>query len=222
MPTPVPSPMPASSSRSRTTSWGKRGSWTSGPGRRGSSSTAAARAPTSPNFGARARLTRVGVYYHDIGKVARPQYFIENQPKGLNPHDRIRPSQSAEILRDHVREGLALADEAKLPGVLKDFIREHHGTQQIRYFLAKAREDEGSLDFDPNDFCYPGPKPQSKETAIVMRADAVESKSPSAADQKSVLKKVCSHVASPVVAGAPCPPGSPASELPAPQSAVSR
>jgi putative nucleotidyltransferase with HDIG domain len=128
-------------------------------------------------IGARARLTRVGVYYHDIGKLERPQYFIENQPKGLNPHDRIRPLQSAEILRDHVREGLALADEAKLPAVLKDFIREHHGTQQIRYFLAKAREDEGSLDFDPNDFCYPGPKPQSKETAIVMLADAVESAS---------------------------------------------
>ena len=133
-------------------------------------------------IGARARLTRVGVYYHDIGKLARPQYFIENQPKGLNPHDRIRPSQSAEILRDHVREGLALADEAKLPTVLKDFIREHHGTQQIRYFLAKAREDEGSLDFDPNDFCYPGPKPQSKETAIVMLADAVESASRTLSD----------------------------------------
>jgi putative nucleotidyltransferase with HDIG domain len=136
----------------------------------------------SLTIGARARLTRVGVYYHDIGKLTRPQYFIENQPKGLNPHDRIRPSQSAEILRDHVREGLALADEAKLPGVLKDFIREHHGTQQIRYFLAKAREDEGSLDFDPNDFCYPGPKPQSKETAIVMLADAVESASRTLSD----------------------------------------
>lgn len=133
-------------------------------------------------IGARARLTRVGVYYHDIGKLGRPQYFIENQPKGLNPHDRLRPSQSAEILRDHVREGLALADEAKLPNVLKDFIREHHGTQQIRYFLAKAREDEESLDFDPNDFCYPGPKPQSKETAIVMLADAVESASRTLSD----------------------------------------
>jgi putative nucleotidyltransferase with HDIG domain len=133
-------------------------------------------------IGARARLTRVGVYYHDIGKLTRPQYFIENQPKGLNPHDRIRPSQSAEILRDHVREGLVLANEAKLPRVLKDFIREHHGTQQIRYFLAKAQEGEGSLDFDPNDFCYPGPKPQSKETAIVMLADAVESASRTLSD----------------------------------------
>ncbi len=119
----------------------------------------------------------MGVYYHDIGKLERPQYFIENQPKGLNPHDRIRPSQSAEILRDHVRQGLVLAEEAKLPQVLKDFIREHHGTQQIKYFLHKAREGERDLDFDPNDFCYPGPKPQTKETAIVMLADAVESAS---------------------------------------------
>jgi putative nucleotidyltransferase with HDIG domain len=128
-------------------------------------------------IGANSRLTRVGVYYHDIGKLERPQYFIENQPKGLNPHDRIRPSQSAEILRDHVRQGLILAEDAKLPRVLKDFIREHHGTQQIKYFLHKAREAEQDLDFDPNDFCYPGPKPQTKETAIVMLADAVESAS---------------------------------------------
>jgi putative nucleotidyltransferase with HDIG domain len=131
----------------------------------------------SLTIGANSRLTRVGVYYHDIGKLERPQYFIENQPKGLNPHDRIRPSQSAEILRDHVRQGLELAEEAKLPRVLKDFIREHHGTQQIKYFLHKAREAEQDLDFDPNDFCYPGPKPQTKETAIVMLADAVESAS---------------------------------------------
>lgn len=126
-------------------------------------------------IGANPLLARVGVYYHDIGKLGRPQYFIENQPSGLNPHDRLRPSQSAEILREHVREGLRLADEAKLPQVMKDFIREHHGTQQIRYFLAKAREEEPDVPLDPNDFCYPGPKPQSKETAIVMLADAVES-----------------------------------------------
>jgi len=129
------------------------------------------------SIGANAVLGRVGAYYHDIGKLERPQYFIENQPKGLNPHDRLRPVQSAEILRAHVRDGLRLADEARLPEVVKDFIREHHGTQQIRYFLHRAREEEAETDLDPNDFVYPGPKPQTKETAVAMLGDAVESAS---------------------------------------------
>lgn len=132
--------------------------------------------------GADSLLARVGVYYHDVGKLARPQYFIENQPKGLNPHDRLRPIQSAEILRGHVREGLKLSDEAKLPRVVKDFIREHHGTQRIAYFLAKAQRETPDEVVDPNDFCYPGPKPQTKETAIAMLADAVESASRTLAD----------------------------------------
>ena len=122
-------------------------------------------------------LGRVGVYYHDIGKLERPQYFIENQAKGLNPHDRLQPQQSAEILRGHVREGLRLADEANLPEIVQDFIREHHGTQKIRYFLEKATKGKGATDLDPNDFVYSGPKPQRKETAIAMLADAVESAS---------------------------------------------
>ena len=128
-------------------------------------------------IGADSLLARVGVYYHDIGKLERPQYFIENQPTGLNPHDRLLPSQSAEILRAHVRDGLALADEAKLPRVVKDFIREHHGTQRIEFFFAKAEREEPGHVTDPNDFCYPGPKPQSKETAVAMLADAVEAAS---------------------------------------------
>jgi putative nucleotidyltransferase with HDIG domain len=126
-------------------------------------------------IGADALLVRVGTYYHDVGKITRPQYFIENQPLGLNPHDRLTPQQSAEVLRAHVREGLQLADEAKLPDVIRDFIREHHGSQKIGYFLAKAQELEPDADLDINDFCYPGPKPQSRETAVVMLADAVES-----------------------------------------------
>lgn len=126
---------------------------------------------------ANALVTRVGVYYHDVGKLQRPQYFIENQPKGLNPHDRLTPWQSAEILRAHVYEGIEIAREAKLPEIVQDFIREHHGTQQIRYFLRKARELEGAEAIDPNDFVYPGPKPQTKETAIACLADAVESAS---------------------------------------------
>lgn len=128
-------------------------------------------------IGADSLLARVGVYYHDIGKLNRPQYFIENQPKGLNPHDRLLPTQSAEILRAHVREGLVLAEEAGLPRVVKDFIREHHGTQRIEFFFAKAEQEEPGRVTDPNDFCYPGPKPQSKETAVAMLADAVEAAS---------------------------------------------
>jgi putative nucleotidyltransferase with HDIG domain len=128
-------------------------------------------------IGADSLVARVGVYYHDIGKMNRPQYFIENQPKGLNPHDRLQPSQSAEILRAHVREGLVMADEARLPRVVKDFIREHHGTQRIEFFFAKAAKEAPNASLDPNDFCYPGPKPQSKETAITMLADAVEAAS---------------------------------------------
>lgn len=131
----------------------------------------------STAIGADALLVRVGCYYHDIGKMERPQFFIENQPQGFNPHDRLPPSRSAEIIRDHVRDGLRLAEEAKLPAPIKDFIREHHGTQKIVYFYEKAKEEEPELELNPGDFCYPGPKPQTKETAIVMLADAVESAS---------------------------------------------
>lgn len=126
-------------------------------------------------IGANALLARVGVYYHDIGKLARPQYFIENQPQNRNPHDRLHPSRSAEVIREHVRDGLRLAEEAGLPEAVKDFIREHHGTRQISYFLEKAKREEPGLDLDPTDFTYPGPKPQTKETAVAMLADGVES-----------------------------------------------
>ncbi len=133
-------------------------------------------------IGANALLVRVGTYYHDIGKMVRPQYFIENQPKGLNPHDRLPPERSAEVIREHVRAGLQMADEEGLPRVIKDFVREHHGTQTIAYFLAKAKELDPDAELDPNDFCYPGPKPQSKETAVVLLADAVESASRTISD----------------------------------------
>lgn len=126
-------------------------------------------------IGANALLARVGTYYHDIGKTKQPQYFVENQPSGRNPHDRLRPSRSAEVIKEHVREGLRLAEEARLPPAIKNFICEHHGTQTISYFLNKAREQEPDLDLDLWDFTYPGPKPQTRETAIVMLADAVES-----------------------------------------------
>ena len=124
-------------------------------------------------IGANALLARVGAYYHDIGKLAKPLYFVENQPRGRNPHDKLKPSMSASIIRDHVREGLALAETVKLPAVVRAFITEHHGTSTIAYFLERARERDGAPP-DPAEFSYPGPVPQSAETAVVMLADGAE------------------------------------------------
>ena len=127
-------------------------------------------------IGASGLLCRVGVYYHDVGKMLKPQYFIENQPGGRNPHDRLKPATSAAIVREHVTEGIRLAREANLPDVLVSFIPEHHGTQDISYFLAKAKEGLGPGEqVDLEAFRYPGPRPQRRETAIVMLADSVES-----------------------------------------------
>jgi putative nucleotidyltransferase with HDIG domain len=125
--------------------------------------------------GANALLARAGVYYHDVGKMENPQYFVENQPKGRNPHDRLSPSRSAAIIREHVRDGLKIASEHRLPPFIRDFICEHHGTSVISYFLDKAKSESPESDVDPADFAYPGPKPQSRETAIVMLADGIES-----------------------------------------------
>ncbi len=126
-------------------------------------------------IGANALLTRVGTYYHDVGKMVRPHYFIENQPGGRNPHDRLKPAMSASVVRHHVLEGYKLAEQEKLPESIKGFILEHHGTQAISFFYAQAREADPDGDLDSRDFEYPGPKPQSKETAILMLADSVES-----------------------------------------------
>ncbi len=120
-------------------------------------------------------LCRVGVYYHDVGKTVRPFYFVENQPDGLNPHDRLKPDTSAAIVKEHVVEGLRLAREAKVPEVVAAFVPEHHGTQMIGFFWDKAREEYGEDALDAEDYKYPGPKPQSKETAVAMLADSVES-----------------------------------------------
>jgi len=124
-------------------------------------------------IGANGLLARVGTYYHDIGKLRKPQYFVENQPKGRNPHDKLKPSQSAAIIRNHIRDGLELAEEDRVPRAMRSFITEHHGTGQITYFLEKAREREGAAP-NPADYTYPGPIPQSAETAICMLADGVE------------------------------------------------
>ncbi len=122
-----------------------------------------------------ALLTRVGSYFHDIGKMLKPQYYIENQPHGRNPHDKLKPATSAAIVRGHVLDGMKLAEEAKLPGSVKAFIAEHHGTQAISFFYDRARELDPGAEPDARDYAYPGPRPRSRETAIVMLADSVES-----------------------------------------------
>ncbi|HLQ69330.1 MAG TPA: HDIG domain-containing protein [Gemmatimonadales bacterium] len=125
-------------------------------------------------IGANGLLGRVGCYYHDIGKVKNPLYFVENQIPGNNPHDRLKPVQSAQIIKAHVIDGLALAAEAQLPDSVAAFIPEHHGTSEITYFLDKAKKIDGGQARNPEDFTYPGPKPRSMETAIAMIADSVE------------------------------------------------
>jgi hypothetical protein len=124
--------------------------------------------------GARALLCRVGAYYHDIGKLKKPDYYAENQ-QGENKHDSITPNMSARILKQHVSDGLILADEYGLPSIVKDFIATHHGTKRIEYFYQKAlNQASDHNDVDESRFRYSGPKPTTKETAIVMIAEAIE------------------------------------------------
>src|SRR5882762_9047102 len=123
-------------------------------------------------IGANALLARIGSLYHDIGKVAAPDHFVENQ-FGSNPHDRLRPLQSAKIITSHVTYGLKLANEIGLPQRVADFIPQHHGTRTLHFFLQKARAENGK-DVNEADFRYPGPGPQFKESAILMLADSAE------------------------------------------------
>ncbi|MBQ7543623.1 MAG: HDIG domain-containing protein [Synergistaceae bacterium] len=117
-------------------------------------------------------LLRAGAYYHDIGKIRRPHYFVENQGGGLNKNDNISPMLSSITIRAHVKDGLELAWEAKLPKRIRDFIAEHHGTTCTFYFYRKALAMGEQVSRD--DFTYPGPKPQTRETALLMIVDSVE------------------------------------------------
>ncbi|RMD60269.1 MAG: HDIG domain-containing protein [Nitrospirae bacterium] len=120
---------------------------------------------------------RVGAYYHDIGKMKMPEYFIENQNGIYNRHDRLTPTMSSLILIAHVKEGVELAKKHKLPKIIRDIIQQHHGTSLIKYFYQKAKDMTGSSEnniISEENFRYPGPKPQTKAAAIVMLADNVE------------------------------------------------
>ncbi|MCG8472487.1 MAG: HDIG domain-containing protein [Desulfobacterales bacterium] len=128
------------------------------------------------DIGANPLLARVCGYYHDIGKIEKAQYFIENQKDGKNRHDKLAPSMSALILTGHVKAGLEIARQYRLGQAIMDTIQQHHGTSLIEYFYekAKAQKEDSEETVNPDDFRYPGPKPQSVEAAIVMMADVLE------------------------------------------------
>jgi len=126
-------------------------------------------------IGADALLARVGAYYHDVGKTVRPYFFIENYTESVNPHERLDPYTSARIIISHVADGVELAKKYKLPRPIIDFIREHHGTTRVEYFYHQAcQEASAPEDVDENAFRYAGPKPRSRETAVLMLADGCE------------------------------------------------
>jgi hypothetical protein len=144
-------------------------------------------------IGADALLVRVGAFYHDVGKTARPYMFVENQVEGNNVHEKLDPRTSAEIIIRHVQDGLELARRYRLPSRITAFIPEHHGTMRTGYLYQKALQQAGGDAAKVNDqvFRYPGPKPQSKETALLMLADgceaAVRAKRPSSAEEISEI-----------------------------------
>jgi putative nucleotidyltransferase with HDIG domain len=126
--------------------------------------------------GANPVVARVGAYFHDIGKMTKPLYFVENQFGEENRHDRLSPSMSALIIRSHVKEGIELAESHRLPRIIIDMIPQHHGTSVIEYFYDKAlsEAEESGSEVDRNLYTYPGPKPQTKEAGILMLADGIE------------------------------------------------
>ncbi len=137
--------------------------------------------------GANALLCKVAALYHDIGKTGKAGYFIENQLAGENPHDRLTPSMSALVLISHAKQGMELAEQHHLGKEVTDIIRQHHGTGLIRYFYEKARQQAEGPAPKIEDFSYPGPRPQSREAAIVMLADAVEASSRTLKDPSPTL-----------------------------------
>ncbi len=146
-------------------------------------------------------MARVAAYYHDIGKISKPLYFIENMKPGENRHDKLSPSMSALILISHVKEGVELAKEKRLGLPIIDIIRQHHGTALIKFFFekAKAGEDPDATNVEERDFRYPGPKPQTREAGLVMLADCVEAASktltdPTPARIQGMVQKIINNI----------------------------
>jgi putative nucleotidyltransferase with HDIG domain len=128
-------------------------------------------------IGADSLLVRVMAYYHDVGKMQRPYFFIENQPEGINVHEKLDPQISAQIIISHVKDGLNLAKKYRLPKVIREGIAQHHGTSLVKYFYYQALElaNKNDRQVDEADFHYPGPRPHTKENGILMLADVSES-----------------------------------------------
>lgn len=150
---------------------------------------------SAESVGANPLLVRVGAYYHDIGKLKRPEYFVENQRGFENPHEKIAPALSALIITSHVKDGLELARDAHLPTVVSDFITQHHGTSLTKYFYSRALEEDRDGTISQDSFRYEGPKPQTKEVALVMLADSVEAairslQEPTDAKIRDMVKKI--------------------------------
>ncbi|MCP3979932.1 MAG: HDIG domain-containing protein [bacterium] len=151
-------------------------------------------------IGANSLFCRVAAFYHDIGKITHAEYYVENQ-RGINPHDRLAPSMSALIIASHVKDGIKLAREAGLPEQIVDIIPQHHGTKLMTFFYEKAKSaaDPSMGPVKEEDFRYPGPKPQTREAAIFMLADAVEAAArtvdePNANRLREVIRKVTNSV----------------------------
>lgn len=149
--------------------------------------------------GANPLLARVSAYYHDIGKIKMPDYFIENQGGSVSKHEKLTPHMSSMIIVNHVKEGVELAKQYKLPEPIIDIIEQHHGTMLVSYFYQKAKEKTENGTPLEEDFRYPGPKPQTRVAALVMMADAVEAASkvltdPTPARISSLVDKIINHI----------------------------
>jgi putative nucleotidyltransferase with HDIG domain len=144
------------------------------------------------NIGGNPLLVRTGALYHDIGKMHDPIYFIENQTSGINPHDNLEFEKSADIIINHVQKGVEMANKNKLPAPIIDFIRTHHGTSTVQYFYRSYIKKYPQQDVDMKKFSYPGPRPFTKEMAVLMMADSVEAASRSMTDysQESISNLV--------------------------------
>ncbi len=141
-------------------------------------------------IGANALLAKTGAIFHDVGKLKSPNYFIENQNGGANPHDEIAAEDSAKIIIEHVTYGVKLALEHRLPEIIIDFIRQHHGTSVVKYFYHKAQNYHDGVTYSMEQFQYDGPKPQTKEIAIVMLSDCVEAFVRSLSEEARTLEKI--------------------------------
>jgi len=144
-------------------------------------------------------LARVSAYYHDIGKVKMPDYFVENQSGSPSKHDKLTPHMSSMIIINHVKEGVDLAKQQKLPEPIIDIIQQHHGTMLISYFFQKAKEKGENIALAEDDYKYHGPKPQTRVAALVMMADAVEAASrvltdPTPSRIASLVDRIINHI----------------------------